>query len=68
MHASRRHRPPRRPEFRVESKPEVVEYDALLDSNLNYYFSSKNNRSILRKTRVINSRNQVMDRSVNKAV
>ena len=52
----------------VESKPHLTTYNPITDKNLDYFFSSKNNRRILRKTRVINSRNQVLDKNVSKAV
>ena len=35
---------------------------------LDYFFASKNNRRILRKTQVINGKNQILDRSLTKAV
>ena len=57
-----------KPEFVVESKPSTVAYNPIMDKNLEYFFSSKNNRRILRKNRVINSRNQILDRSVTQAV
>ena len=66
--SSRKKVPLGKPEFIVESKPSTVAYNPIMDRNLEYFFSSKNNRRILRKTRVINSRNQVLDKSVTKAV
>ena len=50
-----------KPEFRVEYIPQTVSYNPIFDKNLEYYFTSKQNRSILRKNRILNKRNQIID-------
>lgn len=57
-----------KPEFKVEYIPTVTRYDPILDSNLEYYFASRQNRRVLRKNRIINGKNEIIDRNITKIV
>lgn len=46
----------------------AIPYDPLVDQHLEYYFSSKNNRHILLKTKVVNRKNEILDRNLTKMI
>ena len=55
----------RRREFRVEPlKGEQLRYEGLVDRHLEYFFASKLNRQALVKTKLVNRRNEIIDRTV----
>lgn len=41
-------------------------YDAILDKNLEYYFANKHNRKVLRQHKIINGKDEIIDRKVSK--
>lgn len=48
----------KRREFKVTPlHSSSIPYDPLVDHHLEYYFSSKNNRQLLLKTKVVNRKN-----------
>lgn len=58
----------RKREFKIDVHIPSFEYEPLVDKHLEYYFASKNNRRILMKSKVINRKNEILDRSLNKLV
>ena len=55
-------------DFITEHKPTLIPYNPILDKNLHYYFANRNNCKILIKNQIINHRNQLLDKSLTKAV
>lgn len=53
-----------RREFRVSPLKEGPHYEALADRHLEYFFASKHNRQALVKTRIVNRRNEIIDRDI----
>ena len=45
-----------------------MRYDPILDRNLEYYFASRQNRRVLRKNKIINGKDEIIDRNVTKIV
>jgi hypothetical protein len=45
-----------------------IGYEALVDRHLEYYFSSKVNRQTLLKAKVVNRKNEIIDRSACKTI
>lgn len=59
----------KKPQFRVSPlHSNKIPYDALVDRHLEYYFSSKKNRNILVKTKVVNRKNEIIDRDLKKMI
>ena len=54
----------RRRGFEVPLTKQEISYDPLVDRHLQYYFSNKNNRKILVKTKVVNRRNEIIDKGL----
>ena len=52
-------------DFVTELKPSVS-YEPLMDKHLDFYFSRKKNRRILQANKIINRRNYIVDKSINK--
>jgi hypothetical protein len=56
---------PNRREFRIAPlQPSRILYEPLVDRHLEYFFASKHTRQILQKTKVVNRRNEILDRSL----
>lgn len=53
-----------RRDFRVSPLKEGPHYEALADRHLEYFFASKHNRQALVKTRIVNRRNEIIDRDI----
>ena len=52
-------------EFKVENIHETrIPYDGVVDKHLEYFFANKNNRHILVKNKVVNRKNQIIDRDL----
>ena len=52
-------------EFRVDNIHEnKIPYSALTDKHLEYFFANRKNRHILVKTKVVNRKNQILDRDI----
>lgn len=59
----------KKPQFRVSPlHANKIPYNALVDKHLEYYFASKKNRNILVKTKVVNRRNEIIDRDLRKMI
>jgi hypothetical protein len=54
----------KRRDFRVSPLKEGQHYEALADRHLEYFFASKLNRQVLVKTRIVNRRNEIIDRDI----
>lgn len=54
----------KRREFRVSPLKANSQYEALADRHLEYFFASKLNRQALIKTRIVNRRNEIIDRDI----
>jgi hypothetical protein len=44
-------------EFKIDAFTSQIYYDPLVDRHLEYFFSSKNNRQNLIKTKILNKKN-----------
>lgn len=56
-------------EFKVEPiHANKIPYNPLVDKHLEYYFASKKNREILIKTKVVNRKNEILDRDLKKMI
>lgn len=49
-------------------KGEQLRYEGLVDRHLEYFFASKLNRQTLVKTKLVNRRNEIIDRTVCKVI
>ncbi len=59
----------RRKEFRIEPlKKDQIPYEGLVDRHLEYFFASKFNRQTLIKTKLVNRKNEIIDKSICKLI
>lgn len=55
-----------KPQFVLSFSKSNSRYDPILDKNLQYYFANKQNRKVLRQHRIINAKNEIIDKKVTK--